>query len=88
MGNRNVISTHHFTFNPSDNGGESLVLQTSFISSGDGGVYLEQKLQLNSYTNSATFNLAGATMTSSMLRQLADEIETAENDARIKAKQI
>lgn len=71
-----IIGTHVFTFNPHDNGGEALMLKTEKISNGDpDGYYFNQTLTLQSYGNSASFNLYGAQITPLMLRKLADELE-------------
>lgn len=76
------IKTHSFVFNPGDNGGESLMLTTVFVPNGDPGVVCpEQTLTLQSYCNSASFNLVGAPMTPDILRQLANELEKAEIQA-------
>jgi hypothetical protein len=77
-----VLATHSFIFNPKDNGGEALTLKTVFYDNGDGipkGIYIHQELELQSYSNSVTYNLIGATLTPENLRQLADELETVRN---------
>jgi hypothetical protein len=75
---KKLIERHVFVFNPQDNGGESLSLRTDICSNGDpGGIFLNQEISLQSYCNSATFNLAGATLTPELLRKLADELEAA-----------
>ena len=66
---------HAFTFNPEANGGEALMLCTQAIKEGDKPVCFEQELTLCSYCNNASFQLAGATFTPELLRQLADELE-------------
>lgn len=76
----NVLKTHHFNFNKKDNGGEAFVLDTKVVANGDSltdgkGYYLAQKLTLHSYSNSAGFELSGATLTPALLRKLADELE-------------
>ncbi len=71
-----ILKTHSFNFNPRENGGESLHLHTQIYSNGDpGGIYLNQELTLESYGNSATFNLCGTVFTVESLRQLANELE-------------
>ena len=76
--------------NIKDNGGEGLSLTTSYLDNGDDlkeendGIFLNQELTLQSYCNSATFNLVGAIFTPEILRDLADRIEQGRNQARIK----
>jgi hypothetical protein len=79
-----ILSTHVFVFNKRDNGGESLMLTTKFIANGDDiteneGVYINQELTLQSYSNSASFNLVGCNITPEILRQLANELEVEKN---------
>ncbi len=52
-------------------GGEALVLTTKFFDNG----YINQELTLQSYGNSATFNLCGTVFDPETLRRIADEIE-------------
>ncbi len=74
------LGTHSFVFNKDDNGGEQLILTTDFFDNGDvDGIYSIQKLTLNSYGNSASFDLVGASFTPELLRQLADELEQIKN---------
>lgn len=76
MNTDKLIGRHCFVFNNNDNGGESLSLETKVYSNGDpGGFYLNQTLNLQSYSNSASFNLFGAVITPSALRQLANQLE-------------
>ena len=76
------ISIHSFCFNPIDNGGEALTLTTRFFPNGDPGVvFTNQELSLQSYCNSASLNLHGASITPDMLRQLANELEKAQIEA-------
>lgn len=78
----------HFIFNPANNGGESLVLETKFIANGnpvsDKGqhFFTNQVLTLNSYCNSASFTLFGAQFTPDILRKLADELEAIEESLK------
>jgi hypothetical protein len=75
-----TAARHVFNFNSRDNGGESLLLTTEFISNGDPGeYYLQQKLTLNSYCNCASIELLGATLNPDNLRQLANELEKTRN---------
>ncbi len=69
------IGRHVFLFNPQDNGGEALLLSTDFFANADGEIYTSQELSLNSYCNSATFNLMGAPITPDSLRELANELD-------------
>lgn len=69
----NPLKTHRFCFNPQDNRGESLILETYFFL--DGGISIEQELILTSYFNSASFNLGESLFTPKMLRKLADQLE-------------
>ena len=73
-----VLDTHVFCFNPSQNGGEALILVTTFIDDGDEVPYIYQKLDLHSYGNLASFNI-GSLFTVEKLRKLADELEVLEN---------
>lgn len=82
------VGRHYFVFNPYDNGGETLSLETKFIFNGDPpqnrknyGIFTNQKITLNSYCNSSSFELFGTALTPENLRQLADELELARNKA-------
>ena len=80
-----LVKRHTFCFNDDDNGGESLILCTEMYANGDlDGIYYNQNLTLQSYGNSATFNLIGASFTPGLLRKLADELEAAEREAKQK----
>lgn len=71
------LKLHLFVFNQKDNGGESLTLITQFFSNGDPGaqgIFSNQELTLQSYCNSASFNLCGIQITPELLRKLADEL--------------
>lgn len=82
-----VLLRKCFVFNDKDNGGESLSLTTTYIDNGDDvtekcdGIYINQELTLQSYSNSATFNLCGAFLTPENLRELANELDKARNIA-------
>lgn len=76
MKNSNIRGRHNFVFNPKDNGGESLSLLTKFIDNGDGEIYTNQELSLQSYCNSASFTLIGVQITPDLLRKLANELES------------
>jgi len=82
-----VVKTHSFNFNPHDNGGESLTLTTKFIANGEpGGIFLNQELTLQSYCNAATLALYGVTITPHILRELANELESAMHVAKQKTQ--
>ena len=86
------LKRHVFLFNKEDNGGESLILTTDFFDNGDAaaglpdGIYTNQELALQSYGNSASFNLCGAALTPALLRQLANELDKAEIEANAEVK--
>ena len=72
-----LLKTESFDFTPELNSGEGLTLTMKFFDNGDGipdGLYVEQELTLQSYGNSATFNLNEA-FTPENLRELADQLE-------------
>ena len=83
---------HIFVFNGKDNGGESLSLTTEFFYNGDGAeavkknqaIYTNQTLTLNSYCNSASIHLCGTLITPSMLRELANQLDQANIEAKNK----
>lgn len=80
-----LLAKHQFVFNKHDGGGEALWLTTKVYSNGDpGGIYLNQDLVLQSYCNSATFNLVGAQVTPELLRELANQLD--EVIARVKVE--
>ncbi|KKL84650.1 hypothetical protein LCGC14_1962600 [marine sediment metagenome] len=83
--NQKPIGRHVFEFDPRNSGGESFSLTTEFFEQGDPGVYFtNQELKLQSYCNSASFNLSGVALNPALLRQLANELE--EEGHRVKAK--
>lgn len=72
------IHTHTFIVNPQENSGEQLSILTEFIPNGDPGVmFINTEITLQSYGNVASFHLCGAQLTPKILRQLADELENA-----------
>lgn len=82
-----LLDTHMFVFNPEANGGESITLTTRFYSNGDKitdkeGIFINQELKLNSYSNRATIELYGVIITPETLRQLANQLESVENKLR------
>lgn len=81
----NIIHQYTHDLSPTENGGEKLLLVTKFVPNGDPGVVLpNQQLILNSYGNSAVFELAKSPLTPAALRELADKLEAAETEARAK----
>jgi gamma-glutamyl phosphate reductase len=83
------VENHYFCFNPKDNGGESLSLRTEYFLNGttevdSDAIFTNQFLSLQSYCNSATFELIGASITSKILRKLADELDVKEAQLRAK----
>jgi|CXWK01.1.fsa_nt_gi hypothetical protein len=73
-----LISSNTFCFNKTDNSGEGLYLTTKIYGNGDpDGIFLNQELRLQSYSNSASLHLVGTTLTPSLLRELANQIESA-----------
>lgn len=75
-----LIARNVFCFNEKDNGGESLTITTEFFHNGDDPpfektIYTNQEITLQSYANSASFNLAGCQLTPSNLRELANQLE-------------
>jgi len=79
------VHRHVFCFNPQTNGGESLTIITDFIPNGDPGIiYTSQEISLGSYSNSASFNLSGASLTPENLRDLANQLESAQIEAKSK----
>jgi len=75
--------THVFCFNREDNGGEALTLKTVYEKTYK-NVEISQELTLNSYKNSATFDLCGAILTPKLLRELADELEQSIKEVKDK----
>jgi hypothetical protein len=81
-----LLHLHNFVFNSNDNGGEQLSIRTKMFSNGDDkapNVYWNQEIELQSYCNSASFNLHGLSITPEKLRKLADELEIAERKAQV-----
>lgn len=74
-----LLKTHSFCFNPGENGGEGLYLTTKFYDNGDGEIFYNQELTLQSYYNSASINLDGSPLTSDFLRKLANELDETQS---------
>lgn len=72
-----VLGEHTFTLNPNANGGEQVVLTTTFLANGEPGAFFwTQQLTLNSYLNSVVFNLQDA-IGPDRLRDLANALDRA-----------
>jgi hypothetical protein len=80
------IHTQTFVFNPEDNSGESLSLTTKYFDNGDGVVSAKHALTLQSYCNSATFELTMA-ITPEVCRLLARALDVGEQIAQTKLNQ-
>jgi len=80
-----TIRKHVYIFNPDDNGGEQLLLVTRYWDNGDRDAepYVTQELSLSSYCNAATFDLQGATLTPTNLRELANQLESEGVQAKL-----
>jgi hypothetical protein len=81
-----LIKRHVFCFNPQDNGGEQLHLITEFFESDNGDIYSNKEMSLQSYCNSASFNLSGAAISSETFFKLARELAAIELELSIKSK--
>ena len=73
MNKETVLNT--FVFNPECNGGESLSVTTKIVESRGDKIPL-QEITLQSYCNSASFNI-NFYLTPDMLRKMANELEKA-----------
>lgn len=66
----------------SGNSGEGVFVETDIVDNGDRdkglktGVFLNQRIVLNSYCNSAQFNLFADCFSPEKLRELANELES------------
>jgi hypothetical protein len=71
------LGKHYFVFNPEANGGETLSLTTDIWDNGDdeNNIFVHQVLNLESYSNSVSLHLAGAVLTPTKLRMLADQLD-------------
>lgn len=80
-----LIKRHVFSLNPKSNGGESLCIVTEFFDNGDTkhghpfGFFTNQKIELQSYSNSASLFLTDV-LTPKSLRKFADELEKVEKE--------
>lgn len=79
-----LLAKHHFVFNKKDNGGEALELITKFYDNGDGEIFTNQEIKLNSYGNSASIELCGVEITPDLLRELANRLESAKLEVKSK----
>ena len=76
------LKSHTFCFNPKDNGGEAVTLKTDFAGNED-DIYTTQTLTLNSYGNSASFELGNGQLTPKTLRELANQLEQTFNSIQV-----
>jgi len=74
---KNVVSCP----NPEDNGGESVLFTTTVITDED-VVCLESEIMLMSYGNCCAMTLGSANLSPKFLRNMADDIEKAVNEAK------
>lgn len=79
-----VYQTHIAILNPNSNGGEAVYVTTHFVGNGDPitdkeGIYLQQEINLESYSNEACIRLFGAYFTPEFLRNWANELEQVRN---------
>ncbi|MDF2435307.1 MAG: hypothetical protein JWP44_4938 [Mucilaginibacter sp.] len=80
-----ILGQHSFKLNPYANGGESIILTTTFIDNGNGvpkGIYTNQELTLHSNSNSAQLNLGVGVFHPKILRKLADELDNYYNNLK------
>lgn len=77
------MKSHTFCFNPRSNGGEQVTLTTKFIDHGKGDWSIEQKLEMMSYCNAASFTLVGAGLTPDNLRDLANQLDEFINKNKV-----
>lgn len=70
--------------NPKGGGGEALMFATDVFLNSDGEHFLNTEIHLQSFCNEAVIRLAGAQLSPSFLRQLANEID--EGIAKAKAQ--
>lgn len=86
----NPVHTKSFVFNKKDNGGEAVMLEIRYYDNGDtdeSGIFMNQTLTLQSYGNSASFELCGSPFTPDSLREVANLIESGHTTAISKALQ-
>jgi hypothetical protein len=80
-------------FNKHDNGGEQLSITIDYFDNGDAahglpnGIYNNQELSLQSYSNAASFKLTSG-FTPENLRELANIMERGYNVALSKVKKV
>lgn len=86
MSSEKKVAEHRYAFNRGDNGGEWLELKTKIFHNGDDledgspdptGIFINQEIVLNSYSNAAAIMLHGIAITPHDLRKVADELEKA-----------
>jgi len=71
------VKTLRHVVNPEDNGGEQITITTDFFDNGDDELYTHHKIELQSYGNSMSLALYGASLTPTFLRKMADDIDRA-----------
>lgn len=82
-----IVHQHTFIFNPNDNGGEAVFLNTEFVDNGDPGLLLKPKLELVCYgthgvsielhgTHGVSIELPWNSITPGVLRKLANQLES------------
>lgn len=87
MAKDSVVGNHRFNFDPSNIGGESVSLTTSILSNGEpDGIFINQVISLQSYGNSASINLFSTQITPTVLRELANQLESAILEAKAKIR--
>jgi hypothetical protein len=81
-----AVKRHSFVFNPNENGGEQIILMTQFFpaSPTSKDVFAVCELSLQSQGNSATFTLGGDIFSPENLRELANQLDVARNEAKAK----
>lgn len=87
MAEQKLVKTHVYNFEPKDNGGESLTLTTTYYDNKYGEYCTNQKLTLQSYCNSASFELSGTQLTPDKLRELANQLEKNQIEVHFQLKQ-
>lgn len=84
----NLIFRATKNLNPNDNGGETASFTTEYFDNGDAsrglepGFYVNQRIELQSYHNSASIALFSYMLNPRMLRQLADKLEMCEAEVK------
>ena len=88
-----LLHKDRFVFNPEECGGTQLSIEIKYFDNGDAahglpnGIFDNQILTLESYSNSASFNLTNG-FTPDSLRELANIIERGHNIALSRVKKV